>query len=210
MPFDCMTVPSEAHPAQPLHLLEEVSHRVINEYAEAISTLSLAATRSANAHARATLRNAANRLQAHAEAHRALLAPASAGTIALADHLDHVCASMANASLAERGVRLLVETDEVWMDADRCWRVGLIVVELIRNAARHGLGGGPGSIRISVVEAAGHVSCVVSDNGRPPPALRPGRGCRLIDTLARELGGAASWCFTPDGCAATLAFPTAV
>ena len=209
MPFDCVTLAAEASAPQPLYLVEEVSHRVINEYAEAISTLSLAAARSASFQARATLRDAANRLRAHAEAHRALLAPASAGQIALADHLDFVCASMANASLSERGVRLLVQTDEVWMDAGRCWRVGLIVVELIRNAARHGLGGGPGAIGVSIVDEAGCVSCVVSDNGRPPPALRPGRGCRLVEILARELRGSASWRFTPDGCTAKVTFPAA-
>jgi two-component sensor histidine kinase len=62
---------------------------------------------------------------------------------------------MTRASLADHGVRLLVDADEIWLESGRSWRVGLIVAELIRNAARHGLGGGPGAIRVEIVKTCG-------------------------------------------------------
>ena len=200
------TSPSVA-PLQPLHLIEEISHRVANEYTEAIATLHLAAAGTGDARVRAALGGAAARLRAHAEAHRALLAPAAVGPVDLADYVGQVCASMTRASLADHGVRLLVDADEIWLESGRSWRVGLIVAELIRNAARHGLGGGPGAIRVSIAKTCGQVSCGVSDNGRLSGAAAPGRGRRLVEALAAELGGSVDWWFTPAGCLARLEIP---
>jgi two-component sensor histidine kinase len=61
-----------AHSGQPLalHLVEEISHRVVNEYTEAIAILALAASRG-HAPADLALARAANRLRAHADSHRA-------------------------------------------------------------------------------------------------------------------------------------------
>jgi two-component sensor histidine kinase len=167
---------STVFPLQPLHLLEEISHRVFNEYVEAIAMLRLAADEAGNAQVRTTLSNVARRLLAHANAHRALLAPATPEAVDVADYVGRVCASMNSASLAPNGVRLIVDAVEIWLEAGRSWRFGLIVAELIRNAARHGLRGGPGAIRVSIAGACGWVSCRVSDNGRLAGKPQPGQG----------------------------------
>jgi two-component sensor histidine kinase len=74
------------------------------------------------------------------------------------------------------------------LDHARCWRVGIIVSELINNAARHGLPSGRGEIFISAGVNAGRVVCRVSDNGATA-TVRPGLGTRLVDALAAELDG---------------------
>ena len=198
---------SAAFQLQPLHLLEEISHRVFNEYTEAIATLRLAAADVRNVQVRAALGNVANRLMAHADAHRALLAPAADGSVDLAEYVGQVCAAMNKASLAPRGVRIFVNVGEIWLESDRSWRVGLIVAELIRNAARHGFGCGPGTVRVSIAETRGWVRCRVSDNGRLAGNPQPGRGRRLVEALAAELGGSVDWSFTPAGCLARLDIP---
>jgi two-component sensor histidine kinase len=190
-----------------LYLLEEISHRVMNEYAAAIGDLSLAASRSASAQARSTLTHAAERLRTHADAHRALLAPADEGLVDVAAYLGRLCASMTNALLADREIRLMAEIDEVWLDSGRCWRIGLVVAELIRNAVRHGLAGRSGRIHLMLTKRPGRISCVVSDNGAGEPHCNQGRGRRLVEMLAAELGGTARWRFTPTGCVAGLEFP---
>jgi two-component sensor histidine kinase len=199
-----------AFPLQPLHLLEEISHRVANEYAEAIATLRLASADAGDAQVGAVLGNLTKRLRDYADAHRALLAPATGGLVDLADYVGNVCAAMTKASLAPNGVRLLVEADEIWLESGRAWRVGLVVAELVRNAAQHGLDGGPGAIRVSIVEAGGRVGCRVSDNGHVRSPSNPGRGCRLVEALAAELGGSAEWRFTASGCHAQLDIPTTI
>jgi two-component sensor histidine kinase len=194
-------------PMQPLHLIDEISHRVVNEYTEAICALGLAASASRNMDVQLALTSAANRLRAQVEAHRALQAPVADGPMDLADYVGQLCACLTKAPLAECGVRLTVIADEIWLDADRCWRVGLIVAELVRNAARHGFSGGPGAIWVEITEASGRINCLVCDDGCGAPTTRTGRGRRLVEALARELCGSADWCFAPGGCCVRLDFP---
>jgi two-component sensor histidine kinase len=198
-----------AVPPLPLYLVEEINHRVITEYAEAISLLALASAGSASQSVKETLSRAADRLRAHSDTHCALLPPPNDGVVNLADYIGRLCASLSKALLAAKSVRLAVETDEVWLPAHRCWRIGLIVAELVRNASRHGLSGGPGSIAVRIAERSGQVSCVVCDDGRGAENPNPGRGMQLVRSLATELGGSVEWWFTPAGCLACLQVSTA-
>jgi two-component sensor histidine kinase len=188
-----------------LHLVEEISHRVVNEYAEAISMLALAARRG-HASARPALTLAADRLRAKAEAHRALLIPLGNGSTDLGSYVGRLCASLSEASLREQGVQLTLKTDEIWLDPARCWRVGLIVSELVRNAARHGPKGEEGAIEVALGRAGGSVRCLVRDNGSAVPDAPEGRGRRLVRILATELGGSIEWRFTQTGSFANLQF----
>ena len=197
------TIPS----LEPLHLVDEISHRVVNEFTEAICALGLVASLSGDLEAQSALAAAATRLRAHVEAHRALQAPIAKGLVNLADYVGKVCACLARAPLADKGVRLTVDADEVWLDAEHSWRVGLIIAELVRNAARHGLSGGAGAIRVEIAEAMDRVCCSVLDDGRGAPAVQAGRGRGLVQALAAELGGSVDWAFTPAGCRVRLDFP---
>jgi len=200
---------SDAAPAlQPLHLIEEITHRVVNEYTEAICSLALAAAASPTVQAQMTLTSAALRLRAQVEAHRALQAPFSDGPLDLAEYVTRLCERLTKAPLTENGVRLAVSTEQIWLDADRSWRVGLIVAELIRNAVRHGLGGKPGSIWVELAEATDRISCSVCNDGGGALTERVGRGRQLVQALAGELGGEVTWTFAPSGCLARLDFPT--
>src|SRR3954469_3012756 len=100
-----------------LHLVEEISHRVINEYGEAIAILSIAASRG-NDMAGPALALAAARLRAMAGAHRALLVPVANEEMDLGLHVGKLCACISRASLGERGIRLTVATDEIPLDAE--------------------------------------------------------------------------------------------
>lgn len=190
----------------PLHLVEEISHRVANEYAEAIAGLSLAAAGSVGCEARQALRHAAERLHAHAQNHRALLPP-MAGQVNLADYVGKLCAAFSLASLADRRVSLTLETDEIWLASDRAWRLGLAISELIRNAARHGLRGRAGAITVQIARSCGDVVCLVGDDGRNQMDVSAGRGVGLVRTLAGELSGSIEWWRADSGCLACLRVP---
>jgi two-component sensor histidine kinase len=193
-----------------LDLVEEFSHRVFNEYTEAISMLSLAASRADSDSAKVTLAMAADRLRDHAASHRTLLPPTFEGAANLADYIGQICRAFTKATLADRGIRLILRTDDVVLPADRCWRVGLVVAELIRNAARHGLGGGGGLILVRFTQHLGEVTCLVCDTGRASAKkTSSGRGQKLIRSLVADLDGAVEWSFTPQGGIARMQFPVA-
>lgn len=193
-------------PPASLSLVEEINHRVINEYAEAIAMLSIAAAR-ADQGVRATLSSVAERLRDHADAHRALLPPMTEGYANLADHVAAICGSYARATLADRAIHLILKADDILLSADRGWRVGLIVAELVRNATRHGLKGKAGLIDVRVTRQGDRIICLVSDSGRAEPGRSPGRGQRLVRALVTELGGAVRWSFTPTGSFALVHIP---
>ncbi|WP_180143763.1 sensor histidine kinase [Sphingomonas sp. R-74633] len=194
-------------PPTSLHLVEEINHRVVNEYSEAIASLSLAANRAGSDIAKEALARAADRLRDHAESHRALLPPSSEAGANLADYIGRICNTFSQSTLAERGVLLALDAADIDLPADRCWRIGLVVAELIRNAARHGLRDRSGRIAVHVTEYAGRLMCLVRDTGQPRANSTPGRGQRLIRSLVADLGGSVEWSFAPDGASALVQLP---
>jgi two-component sensor histidine kinase len=125
-----------AAPDNALRLVEEINHRVVNEYAEAIATLSLARSQAADEQVIDALSRAAERLQEHAESHRALMPPRAEGDTNLADYVARICNAFSKATLAERDVRLALRSIDIMLPAQNCWRIGLVIVELLRNAPR--------------------------------------------------------------------------
>src|SRR5580658_3642123 len=102
----------EVAEAPAMLLVEEITHRVLNEYTEAICALDRAAA-AADPRSAGAIAEAMARLQACAEAHRALQAPISDGPRNLSDHLARLCIRLAGAELEVRGIRLVVAADEV-------------------------------------------------------------------------------------------------
>ncbi len=193
---------------EPLLYVAELLHRVSNEYASAISLASVMASRASSPEARSALKTVIEHLVQLASAHRALLPPVVDGTVDLGDYRARLCQAKAAAELERRGTTLrLVVVSSLALDHACCWRVGLVVSELITNAARHGLPSGRGEILVSVAANAAQVVCRVSDNGAATAAFRPGLGTRLVDALAAELDGHVERRFGCDGPTITLMFP---
>jgi len=200
------TVPASG--GEPLLYVAELLHRVSNEYASAISLASVMASRAPSPEVRSALKTVIEHLVQLATAHRVLLPPVVDGTADLGDYLTRLCQAKVAVELERRGTTLrLAVVSPVALEHSRCWRVGLIVSELITNAARHGLPSGHGEIFVSVAANAGQVVCRVSDNGAATAAFGPGLGTRLVDALAVELDGHVERRFGDDGATITLMFP---
>jgi two-component sensor histidine kinase len=191
----------------PLILVEEISHRVINEYTHAIAEVRLAAGKTASAEARSVLISVADQLHRCADAHRALQAPAGDVSADLGKSLERLCAAVTAARLDHRGIALTLIPQAIRLRADRAWRVALIVSELITNAVRHGLQSRIGCIRVELTSVGQDVACRVGDNGKARIDAWPARGSSIVRGLAAELGGQVVWSFAPTGTVAELTFP---
>jgi two-component sensor histidine kinase len=191
----------------PWLFLTEIEHRVANEYALAAASVSLAAARSTNLDVKATLGLTAQRLRDYAQVHHVLRAPTLEFEVDLADRLRDLCLALSRASLEERGISLTLAETRLQVGAQRAWRVGLIVFELVINSVRHGLGGRPGAIRVELGVSRGCIHCVVADDGHGAQEWRPGLGARLVDALAGELGGFVQRDFRSNGARVMLTFP---
>jgi two-component sensor histidine kinase len=170
-------------------LLHELNHRINNEFAAVISVVSLTAARTDNDDVKAALSSVTALLHHHAAVHRALQMPEHDSLIDAAAYLRKLCVAISRSQLEPRKVNLVLAPQPLRLEAERCWRLGLIVYELIINAAWHAFPRGEGEVRLELLRTGPFVECRVSDNGSSPPKIRPGNGLKIVDELARSLEG---------------------
>ena len=208
MKVEVISAPDTPLGTAPLMLVGEISHRVLNEYTQAITTLAIARAETTDLTARSALASVERRLHAHAAVHRALRPPAAGGLRDLGAYLAEVCNALSCASLRDRNVRLRLSAGDVWLAADRCWRVALIVAELVNNTVRHAFRRGGGRVLVEVDVEGATICCRVSDDGRPATAdPLPGLGRNIVESLAQALGGAIEWRFETTGTSVVLQIP---
>jgi two-component sensor histidine kinase len=188
-------------------LLDELNHRIINEFASLIAIVSRAATASGNDDVKRALRGVAQLLHHYAQIHRALLPPDRGDLVSAEGYLSSLCRSISRSKLDHMNIDLVLVAPPLLLESDRCWRLGMIVNELVTNAAKHAFAGGPGTIKVEVAHAGENVRCTVRDNGSASAHIRPGRGLRIVEELTKGLNGRFEQKSGLAGTTSTLIFP---
>jgi two-component sensor histidine kinase len=93
------------------------------------------------------------------------------------------------------------------MSSERCWRLGLILSELITNSARHAFRESGGMIRIELLPSRTFVECRITDNGVGKEDIRRGRGLEIVEGLTRSLQGSIDQHFGLQGASSVLIIP---
>lgn len=101
----------------------------------------------------------------------------------------------------------MLAVSDLWLDSDRCWRMGMILHELITNAVKHAFADGNGEVRVEAMDTGEFVECRVLDNGSAPKNISRGRGLTIINGLTKALDGRFEQQFWPWGSTSTLIFP---
>lgn len=190
-------------------LLRELTHRINNELASTIGFVSVTAMRSGNHDVKVALESVVQYLHNYASIYRALQMPAADERIDAASYLRELCRLICRAKLQHKGIELAFIERPLQLNASRCWRLGMIVSELIGNASRHAFreGGGSRKIQVELVDHETEVECTVSDNGSGSEHIRPGQGLKIIRSLVDDLGGTIDHHSGAMGTTATLCFP---
>jgi two-component sensor histidine kinase len=198
---------TERYSAEARLLLREFSHRINNEFTSAIGIISVVAGNVGNGEVKAALAAVQDRLHSYARVHHALQMPEHNSRIDAAAYLRQLCRAVCSAKLKAKGIELLLVERKFQMDSERCWRLGLIVSELITNSARHAFRDNGGLIRVDLLPSASFVECRITDNGSGAANVNRGRGLKIIDALAESLGGRLDQQFGPRGATSVLIFP---
>jgi len=183
------TVHPEPPAAEMGTLLRELNHRIANQFASAIDLISIEAVRAEGAEAKAALSGAVELLHGHADVHRALSMPRQRALVDAATYLRKLCGAFQGAVLDRLDIQLTLKGDRLPLQPERCWRLGLIIHQLVTNATSHAFDGRSGEIRIRLAHADGLIRCVVSDNGSAASRATQGPGLRIVADLARTLDG---------------------
>jgi two-component sensor histidine kinase len=199
-------VPHLPFAEEPL-LLDELNHRINNEFASLIGFVSVAASASANDEVKRALRGVAQLVQHYADVHHILQLPDRAAFVDAADYLGELCRAISRSKLGHTNIQLMLSAAPLSLESDRCWRLGMIVSELITNAAQHAFAGRSGQIRVELFRAGRLVKCTVRDDGSAPAHVQAGRGLRIVEALAKAIDGRVDRTFGPGGSAASLIFP---
>jgi two-component sensor histidine kinase len=102
----------------------------------------------------------------------------------------------------------LFSADDLRLEGERCWKLGLIVSELLTNVARHAqFDAGHPELRVELMLAGNVVRCRVSDNGSAPEPVRRGRGLTIISELVSSLDGRVHTSCAAEGSYFLLTFP---
>jgi two-component sensor histidine kinase len=188
-------------------LLQERNHRISNEFTSAIGVMSRAAARSNNKEVKAALADATELMHHYADVHHALRMPEHDVRKDAAAYLRKLCLSIGRSKLDRMKIELVLVASRLRLQSDRCWLLGMIVYELITNAARHAFAGGNGRIRVELLRAGMFVECRVLDNGSAPINFHPGHGLKIVDGLTKALDGRLAQKFGAGGSASILVFP---
>src|SRR5215813_11958645 len=189
-------------------LLRELNHRINNELNSAIHVVSAKALRSDDVAVKAALLDVVELLHQCADVHRALQMPGRERLTDVAKYLRQLCFSITKYRLERLAVRVLFSADDLWLEGERCWKLGLIVSELLTNVARHAqFGARPPELRVELMLAGNIVKCRVLDNGSTPEPVRRGGGLTIIGELASSLGGRVHTSCAAEGSSFLLTFP---
>jgi two-component sensor histidine kinase len=188
-------------------LVNELTHRINNVLASAIGVISLAAARVNNSEAKVALASAAECVQHHALVHHALQMPELCTRIDASEYIRQLCLSISRSMLDYRSIKLEFADYPASMQSDECWQLGMIVYELIADAARHAFAENGGEIRVEMFSSGTFVECRVLDNGSAPEEIRPGRGLRIIEAPVKGLAGRFAQQYGPNGSKAIVILP---
>ena len=195
-------------PVRVEHLLvQELSHRVNNELTSVIGVAVSIARRSESHEVKSALAEVTDVLHRYAVVHRALQMPSDNEEIDASEYLGTLCHSLKRALLDPQGIELVLASQSFKLHSEQCWKLGLIVSELITNSARHAFGNRVGTILVTLRASDSLAECGVRDDGSARSAPKVGRGIKIIDALARDLGGTITHEFGAEGATSILAFP---
>ena len=190
-------------------LLRETHHRLMNTFTLVARQLRLECA-VVDPAGRPALMRAEHLMVARSELHRWLALGAKAREVQIGDYVAELCWRLSAAILEPLNLRCEAVVEDGMIPGADCERLGLMVCELVLNAAKHAFPlGAPGCLRVVLMRQAEGWSCTVADNGRggfqtwPPPRL----GQALVDALGRDLGATVTTCSSSSGTTVVILFP---
>jgi len=172
-------------------LLREVNHRVGN-----------------------SLSKVQARIEAVAQVHRRLYTSGDVSGVALDGYLCGLVEELASSMSSDKGPKLALKADPVWVSTDQAVALGVVVAELVTNAVKYAYPAGKGGeIRVLANQPdADTVLLAVEDDGAGlsgDAAQGTGLGSQIMDAMATDLGTKITYQSLNPGTRAQLLFKAA-
>lgn len=191
--FELPLARTDSHPLPPaneLFLLREMNHRFANTLTLLMAQLRCESRSFAPEQFRDLLARHEARIVAFSKLHRSLMIGVASTSVSVQGYVEHLCRSLSVAILEPIGVRCEVTVDTGALPGARCELLGLVISELVMNAAKHAFQKhDDGVVRVRLVLKDQSWICIVSDNGAVTSPTPQGAGTKITAQLTRMLGG---------------------
>jgi two-component sensor histidine kinase len=176
--------------------LREFEHRVRNDLQVIYGNVALEGHNATVPEQAARLERISYRIMALSHLYDHLLRQRPGRRVDLGLYLSSLCEKIAQANdLSARGLRILAQTEQLMVPADRAVKLGIVVNELITNAVKHAfLDASGGEIAVTVTAGGRDEMNLpmvsVADNGCGFGGPRSGSaGMTFVETLIQQAGG---------------------
>jgi two-component sensor histidine kinase len=176
--------------AEEFLLLREMHHRFANTFMVLTGVLRRDIAVSGSPELLESLARYEARIAAFGNLHRSLMVGAGSGWISVQGYIEGLCNALSEAILKPLGVRCVVIADTGEFPSERCERLGLVIAELVMNAAKHAFHErDDGLVQVEFINRIDSWTCIVSDDGDGTRIASPGAGSEIIKQLVLALGG---------------------
>jgi two-component sensor histidine kinase len=191
-------------------LTREMSHRVKDSLASVVGLLRVQGRNAQSEDVRNALKDAASRITTIAQVHDHLWRSAKVGFVDIADFAGELCRKL------QETVPHTVSCTfgHLMISADKAIPLGLLINEIVTNAAKHAYPQGSGEIRVSGEQRGAELHVEVSDRGIGLPLdfaidqPRASLGFKVIKSLLAQLNGRISLAVnSPQGVVVQLDVP---
>lgn len=192
-------------------LFRELSHRMQNNLAMAVSLVNMQSRSQANPEIRAALLKAVDRLNILAEGQRHLQLQGT-GTVEMQAYLGEVCGHLSRSVGAAHAIDFTFNIEPMSLAADLALVIGLVTNELVTNAIKYAFNEHrKGTVTVAFSRnSAGDLELVVDDDGLGcPDDAVDGFGSKLIQGLVAQHGGRSMRHKGDPGCRVHVVIPDA-
>jgi two-component sensor histidine kinase len=196
-------------------LVGEVNHRVANSLSLIASLVRLQSNLITDDASKDALKETEARIQAVASVHKRLYSAGDARFVDLQEYLSNV---LDNVEQSKRGqghvASLKYELEPLKLKTDFSINLGVIVTEWVTNAFKYAYPEKAGEVRVRLRRLTdGKAELSVEDDGvgrTDGPARGTGLGTRIVNAMARSIGGDVEYVAAGSGTIARLAFTHAL
>lgn len=178
-------------------LLAELHHRVTNNLQQITALIAIERAKVADERGRDALESISRRVRALGIVHKMLVNSSPSQAVDLAEFLPLMCGKLVESyGLDQRGVSLETHAAQWRLPADTAILIGLLIHELVTNAAKHAFTETDGGAIVVKLDSDvdGGVALSVTDNGKGHSGgareASTGAGMNVVQDLVRQLGGA--------------------
>jgi two-component sensor histidine kinase len=188
-------------------LLREMQHRIKNNFQLVLASIAIQKRRHRGADVQRALDHVNSRINAISLAHDQLAPRERGQSVKLSDYVRALSESIGQQTDT---VKVSVEADELELPIERAVPLGLILNEAATNSIKHAFGPDGGTISVKLVGGVGYgeAKLTIADNGSGlRDAGHDGSGLKLIESLARQVGGSVDLQTSEKGTNVTVIFP---